>query len=189
MIIQDKYWWFEPFDMLRKCVLIMAMSLFPSGTSVQIICAMFVSLVFVFVYGQMRPYKSNSDDTIATSSLMELCVTFFVSASMKLSMLSQSPDYEFLFGYFLIFVACVLPLLAVVLAIFEMLNEMQGESDDHNEIPLSGANDNEGRKTQLGTGDIQTPTFDQGVSSQGGPAQRPSVVISDAIRNPMKTEP
>ena len=114
--------------MLRKCILIGILALFPAGELLQVVAGMFAAFLFQCLYGQLKPYRSESDDTIAFLGLTEICLTFFVSLCLQQADTgtdntldtSTGINSEYLMGCILVLVCTVLPAMAVCLIALEM---------------------------------------------------------------------
>ena len=123
--------------MLRKCILIGILALFPAGELLQVVAGMFAAFLFQCLYGQLKPYRSESDDTIAFLGLTEICLTFFVSLCLQQADTgtdntldtSTGINSEYLMGCILVLVCTVLPAMAVCLIVLELKGADPSESE------------------------------------------------------------
>ena len=85
------FWW-EIAEMLRKFLLVGLFVTIEPGSITQIALATIVTAVFLLVQLQAKPYKSASDDFLASASSFALLMIFFCSVIYKYVELTDTQD-------------------------------------------------------------------------------------------------
>ena len=78
--------------MLRKFLLVGLFVTIAPGSITQIALATIVSAIFMLIQLQTKPYKSSSDDFLASSSSFALLMLFFCSVIYKYVELTDTQD-------------------------------------------------------------------------------------------------
>jgi ABC-type glycerol-3-phosphate transport system permease component len=76
---------------------------FFEGSSAQIVCGIFIALVYIKLYGSFRPYKKDDDDVLQEMAQFQVYITLFISLLIRVGTYSH---------YFLSSLDCELPITA-----------------------------------------------------------------------------
>jgi hypothetical protein len=80
---QQKYWWFELFELFRKLVLTGLFCIILPGTDEQLVFATLACLFAFFVFVNWKPYRLHRDNALAIFSLFGLFLILYAGLIMK----------------------------------------------------------------------------------------------------------
>ena len=83
------YFYFDLLELSKKLLLIGFASLVEPGSLVQIMMAVVVSLLFLVLHLQASPYRTNTDNILATMMNLCLCMFFFWSTLLQMDVLGD----------------------------------------------------------------------------------------------------
>lgn len=116
---EDKYYWWEVVEVVRKLVLTTATVLFLEGAASQIVVTILVSFGFLLALQSAKPYESEGDDTAALFAQITLLMTSFSALLLRVDVMDadawDSPALDLL-------ITLVLALIPAV-ALYELANE------------------------------------------------------------------
>ena len=75
---QDEVWYWELFEMFRKLIFTSVVMFFATGTTTQVVFAMFIAFVFLISHISIRAYKEPLDFRIQTVSMICIFVTLWM---------------------------------------------------------------------------------------------------------------
>ena len=81
---EEKYWYWEIVEMLRKVFLCGGLLTVATGTSFQIVVAILVQTFYIVAIDRLMPYKDFYDDVIQLIGSMQLFLTLFAGLMLKL---------------------------------------------------------------------------------------------------------
>ena len=80
---EEKYWYWEIVEMLRKVFLCGGLLTVAAGTSFQIVVALLVQFFYIVTISRLMPYKHLHDDVVQLIGSMQLFLTLFAGLMLK----------------------------------------------------------------------------------------------------------
>eukprot|EP00944_MAST-04C_sp_MAST-4C-sp1_P005873 g5873.t1 len=84
MQYEEKYWYWEIIEMLRKVFLCGGLLTVAAGTSFQIVVALLVQVFYIVTISRLMPYKHFHDDIVQLIGSMQLFLTLIAGLMLKL---------------------------------------------------------------------------------------------------------
>ena len=83
MQYEEKYWYWEIIEMLRKVFLCDGLLTVAAGTSFQIVVALLVQIFYIVTISRLMPYKHFHDDIVQLIGSMQLLLTLVAGLMLK----------------------------------------------------------------------------------------------------------
>ena len=80
---ERKYWWFESVIMIQKALLTGGLVMVAPGTSVQILIALIIALVFYTLLLKLQPYTGKDEDQLQTIATAATVATLLIGFALK----------------------------------------------------------------------------------------------------------
>ena len=90
---EEKYWWFEMVVVLQKMIMTGAMCVIAPGSSLQLLAAVLVTLIYMLLVLKTAPYGEDSEDYTSFVACLTLTLTTVGGLLLIMDNLS-TPTYE-----------------------------------------------------------------------------------------------
>jgi hypothetical protein len=89
---EPRLWYWESVEAIRRIILTGVLSVLSPLTSTQSVLGMTLSLLYIGLYSQYRPYENDKDDTLAFVGQYQIFWTFFGTLVIRNSLLGSKQD-------------------------------------------------------------------------------------------------
>merc|ERR1711871_947031 len=100
---KPQFWWFECVESLKKMALAGGMVIVANGSSLQLLIAIIISLLYLVVILDNHPYDDQKDQKLQMYSTIQTILTLVMGLILKLDS-SQSQSDKTTIGYVLVFI-------------------------------------------------------------------------------------
>ena len=100
---KPQFWWFECVESLKKMALAGGMVIVASGSSLQLLIAIIISLLYLVVILDNHPYDDPKDQKLQMYATIQMIMTLIMGLILKVDA-SQSPQDQVVIGYVLVFI-------------------------------------------------------------------------------------
>ena len=114
--MESAFWWFECVESLKKMALAGGMVIVANGSSLQLLIAIIISLLYLVVILDNHPYDDQKDQKLQMFSTIQTILTLVMGLILKFDDSQTSADKSTV-GYVLIFIngsVIIMTILAVV---------------------------------------------------------------------------
>jgi len=106
---ETQFWFWEMIEFVRKLTLSAVVVFVKPNSSVQILTAIFVCIIFLGLVSYFKPYEQDDDDTFAFVSFICLVFTLVLGVGLRSARYEkQSPSESTLFAFLMLFVNLVI---------------------------------------------------------------------------------
>jgi hypothetical protein len=89
---EPRFWYWESVEAIRRIVLTGVVSVLSPSSSTQSAAGMILALVYIGLYGQLKPYEDDKDDTLAFVGQYQIFWTFFGTLVIGNDLLGSKQD-------------------------------------------------------------------------------------------------
>jgi hypothetical protein len=90
---EPRFWYWESVEAIRRIVLTGVVSVLSPSSSTQSVAGMILALVYIGLYGQLKPYEDDKDDTLAFVGQYQIFWTFFGTLVIGNDLLGSNQAY------------------------------------------------------------------------------------------------
>lgn len=110
-------------EFFRKFLLSSVIIFVKPGSNVQILCAMFICIVFLCLNSLAAPYGEAGDDRMQFTSLFSLVLTLLLGIGLKMQSIEKFSTWEsVIFSYFMVVVNLAIFFMATYIGIIEAMD-------------------------------------------------------------------
>jgi hypothetical protein len=118
---KSKFWWFELYELFRKLMLTGVFSLIYPETDLQMVLGLLMCLHAFWVYIELKPYRTASDNELAIGALFGTFLVLFAAQIIKLrAMYVTAPEGDRGIGVLLVIMLLSFPVWGVCLIIYDI---------------------------------------------------------------------
>ena len=89
---EPRFWYWESVEAIRRIVLTGVVSVLSPSSSTQSVAGMILALIYIGLYGQLKPYENGKDDTLAFVGQYQIFWTFFGTLVIGNGLLGSKQD-------------------------------------------------------------------------------------------------
>jgi len=122
---EERYWWWEVFECVRRLLLTGILVFFEQGSTIQIVVGCLIALLSIKMYSSCRPFVDHKLDPVAETAQWQVFLTLFAALCLRAKVSGDSPQEKEAFGVLLVLLNTCTPVGVTVMPFMSSFKDLK----------------------------------------------------------------